>query len=248
METNFRSVPEVFEETTLGAESPERRILIELPHGATMGKHYFTYRQQLKGEYPKDLSHFFFVNTDVGSPEAGLHIAEKILEKKPDWQVTLFRSLIPRTFIDCNRIISLQEEEFKKGGVTPGIPPYVTEPEDMDFLQAKYRAYQDEAERVYSSVCGSDGFALMLHSYAPRTVGISRIDDKIVENLHRVYLPDTYDKWPIRPEIDFITTTLEGIRMAPAGLVARMKRGLSSAGFEVAEGKSFSCPQGGGER
>ncbi|MCC7110979.1 MAG: hypothetical protein IT382_16925, partial [Deltaproteobacteria bacterium] len=45
-------------------------LLLEVPHGATRAHHFAALKGQLKGPFPDDLLDFFFVNTDVGAPEA----------------------------------------------------------------------------------------------------------------------------------------------------------------------------------
>ena len=85
---------------------PPPALFIELPHGATRAAHFEDTRQALKGSLPTDLIHFYFVNTDVGSAECGLAIARAFTALRPDRSAVLLRSLIPRTFIDCNRVLS----------------------------------------------------------------------------------------------------------------------------------------------
>ena len=240
MNEQTQTIPDICEITTFSC-SPDLpiRLLIELPHGATKAKHFENYRQQLLGTtFPQDLAHFFFVNTDVGTPELGMQIAKQFASNTTFGAVVI-KSLIPRTFIDCNRVIALSADDYKKGGVTPGIPPYVTNQTDLQFLTEQYTKYQKQAQILYEDICQIGGFALMLHSYAPKTVGIATIDDQIVKNLHRVYQPDLYKTWPTRPEIDFITTTLENQRLAPGKLIDQMSTLLREDGFEVEEGKSY---------
>lgn len=240
MNKHTETIPDICEITTFSTASEKTvQLLIELPHGATKAKHFHNYEAQLSGSnYPEKLSHFFFVNTDVGSPELGMQIAKQFVEETKFGAVVI-QSLIPRTFIDCNRVISLSKEEYKKGGVTPGIQPYVVDPTDIELLTENYAQYQKIVKKSYQTICQGGGFALMLHTYAPRTVGIDKIDAQIVDNLHRVYQPDLYQTWPIRPEIDFITTTLDNQRLAPSELIEQMSAKLKQANFEVAEGKSY---------
>src|SRR5689334_21445783 len=98
-----RSIPGICELALLGAGEPE--LLLEVPHGATRAEHYDALRGALAGDYPEDLRDFFFVNTDVGAPELALRTALAFVAARPGSTVAVLRSLIPRTFVDCNRIL-----------------------------------------------------------------------------------------------------------------------------------------------
>lgn len=216
----------------------ERRIdlLIELPHGATRGADFESIRSRLRGALPERLEEFFFVNTDVGCVECARCIAELVSgapEPAPK-QVMILRSLIPRTLIDCNRII-----ESDEGGMTPGLPPYVTCSADREWLSGLHAAYVETAERAHRNVCGAGGLALILHTYAPRSVGIDVVDATIVERLHRAYAPGVYENWPLRPDVDIISQDADSNRLASAELVADLRRRFASAGYQAAENATY---------
>ena len=61
----------------------------------------------------------------------------------------------------------------------------------------------------------------------------------IVNNWLNRQTARAFRKWQVRPEVDFITTTLDGVRMAPEKLISRMSSRLSNSGFTAAEGKSY---------
>ena len=117
-------------------------LLIEIPHGATRAHHFTALREQLHGPFPDDLIDFFFVNTDVGAPEAALALARHVVAADPSRAVTVLRCQLPRTFIDCNRVIdeATRPTTSTATGMTPGVVRYVTDERDLALLFAKYRA------------------------------------------------------------------------------------------------------------
>ena len=123
--------------------------------------------------------------------------------------------------------------------MTPGLPPYVRTSEDRELLGALYRQYQALADESYRRICGSGGIALSLHSYAPKSVEIGQVDDRIVSQLRWAYDPSRYDDWELRPEVDLIIDTEDGARPAPASLVRGLKELYRAAGLEVAESATY---------
>ena len=258
---SIRSVPGVCEVRLFGAipagpgEPPD--LLVDLPHGATRSDHYHALRRRLTGEFPQDLQDFFFVNTDVGTPECAQELARCLCEppREPSAafdadllrraelagsrRVLVLRSLIPRTFIDCNRVAEVSAVEYRGAGVTPALPEYVTSGTDAETLRALHRAYHAVAEQAFSLVCGNGGTAVTLHSYAPRSVRIKRIDGDIVKALRRAYDPEAYPTWDRRPDVDIISEAEDGTRPAPADLVSDLRRRLGAAGFEVEENATY---------
>ncbi len=81
-------------------------LLLEVPHGATRAAHFDALRADLVGAYADDLRDFFFVNTDVGAPELAQRIAERFVAADPTRTAVVVRCLVPRTFVDCNRVIA----------------------------------------------------------------------------------------------------------------------------------------------
>ena len=79
----------------------------------------------------------------------------------------------------------------------------------------------------------------MLHTYAPKTVGIQSVDEKIVDNLHRVYSPEEYEQWPLRPQFDLISKDLNGDRLCDPGWCELLIKELASSGFEASEGSCY---------
>ena len=216
-------------------------LVIEIPHGATRRAHFDALRAQLRGTaFPDDLIDFFFVNTDVGAPEAAIALADHVIRAEPVRSVRILRCLIPRTFIDCNRVIdeSSQPTTQQKGGMTPGVVRYVTEPEDFALLFAKYSQYRATVTTTLEAVCNAGGTAVMLHSYAPRTVDV-QVDEKIVQSLHAAYAPDVEKTWPLRAEVDLITKTPEGALLADAELVRLTREAFERAGLSVTESGTY---------
>lgn len=213
-------------------------LAIELPHGATRTADYRALRARLRGTYADDLVDFFHVNTDVGSPEVAVAVAERLVAADPTRSVALLRSEIPRTFIDCNRVIDAAPEAFREGRVTPGVPPWVRDPEDLHLLRGLHAAYTDAARALVDTVCEAGGVALLLHTYAPRSVDVE-VDADIVKNLHAAYLPEKVETWPLRPEVDVIGRTLAGELLLDATLLADLTAGYAAIGVPVADGRTY---------
>ena len=240
-----RPVPSVCESAVVrGAAARDGAIpdlLIEVPHGATRAVHYEALRAELAGPFPEGLRDYFFVNTDVGAPETADEIARRVAAAEPERTVAVIRCLVPRTFIDCNRIVdaTTRPSASAAGQMTPGVTSYVTDAQDLWLLLGRHAAYTEETTRAFDAVCGAGGTALMLHSYAPKSVDVP-VDDRIVERLREAYLPDAYAKWPWRAEIDLITTPPDGARLADAALADRVEAGFRRAGVDVARNGAYA--------
>ncbi len=232
-------------------------LLIEVPHGATRGRHFAATRRRLIGPFPEDLEQFFHVNTDVGSIECARHVARMVT--RPDRyaelaellddsgeadrgglaRVLILRGLVARTFIDCNRVIAGGPSSQLRGGLTPGLPAYVSRAEDVRTLEAMHRDYQAAAARAYAIVCGAGGTGLILHTYAPRSVEIDGVDGEIVAALRRAYEPANWDRWERRPAVDLISETVDGRRLAPEGLVRGLRERYARIGVAAAENATY---------
>jgi len=215
-------------------------LLIEVPHGATDALHFEATRCRLTTDLPENLREFFFVNTDVGAPECASWLARELASRDRGTCKTLvIRGLVPRTFIDCNRDAEVALEGFHQAGFTPAVPPYVKEPGDRELLGRLYSAYQEVARAAYEQVCGAGGRALILHSYAPRSVGIERVEEDIVEQLHRAYSEELYATWPQRPDVDLISESDQGERLAPLELVEEVRVAYAAAGIRAAQNETY---------
>ena len=216
-------------------------LVVEIPHGATRATHYESLRGELHGPFADDLRDFFFVNTDVGAPEVGALVAARITTREPRRVVAVIRCLIPRTFIDCNRVIAADTQPMPSGAgeVTPGVASYVTDPADLRLLFGRYAAYRDLVTRAFETTCGSGGTGLMLHSYAPRSIDVP-VDDRIVQRLRAAYRPGVYETWPLRAEVDLITRDLQGKRLAADAVVEALRAACARAGIECVEGKAYA--------
>ncbi len=214
-------------------------LLVEVPHGADRRAHYDALRARMVGALPDDLHVFFHVNTDVGAWDYGRRVAEELLARRPTRSALLVRCLIPRTFVDANRLEDATDG-LASGGMTAGVAPYVRDARDVALLLELHRAYVGLVERAYETVCGAGGFALSPHTYGPRTMGIAKIDDEIVHTLRRAHEPDAWASWPVRPEIDLLTKTAEGVRHAPAGMVEALIEGYAACGLTAVEAQSYT--------
>ncbi len=242
MNETIRSIPEICEVARIGGKGRRpAAFLLEVPHGATTLDHYTTVRNRLRGALPDRLEEFYFVNTDVGAPECAHKIAELIVagSHNPATGVLVVRSLVPRTFIDCNRAAEIATDDFRRSKLTPALPEYIVDAADAAELQKLYDGYQSVARAAYDEVCGGGGLALTLHTYAPKSVGIHTVDATIVRRLHEAYRPPLYDTWEDRPEVDLINRSVDGANLAPETLVSRMQENFKQIGIEATESRTY---------
>lgn len=240
-----QSVPDVCDVSCFVSDgaSPDATpdLLIELPHGATRTADFERVRRLLVSELPDQLSAYFYVNTDVGSYECAREIASCLVDAENGHRalgrVLIVRSLIPRTFIDCNRVVAPATQG--RGKMTPALPEYVTAPEDREVLQALHASYQTVAQRAYDLICGAGGMGLQIHTYAPRSVGIDNIDANIVDALREAYEPEVYETWERRPDVDIISEAGDGALLAPPELVDAVKREFARIGIEACENATY---------
>lgn len=213
----------------------EPSLLVEVPHGADTQAHYDAVATRLRSPLPDRLDRFFHVNTDVAAWAIGLTTAAHYIDQVPTAAALALRCEIPRTFIDVNRVIGRR----MTAGLTPGLQPWVTDPADVAWLTQMHERYTDRVGAAYERVCGAGGRALIPHTYAPRSVPITQIDAHIIEELDRVYQPEVLRQAPLRSEIDLITTTPEGVDLAPPGLAAAVTQRLSGFGYTVEHNHAY---------
>ena len=219
-------------------------LLIELPHGATERAHYDAVASRLHSPLPARLEQFFHVNTDFGVPELAGEIAARVAaaaRKAPVMGVVVVRALVPRTFIDLNREIAVGSPGAVATGMTPGLPPYITDAQDRQLLISLYQQYHATVAKLYQETCSADGgggLALALHSFAPRSVEVA-VDADIVTALRSAYRPPAYGAWTLRPGVDFISGDGEGRDLAPPGLVAELRGAYVSLGLETGENATY---------
>ncbi|MEZ4428044.1 MAG: hypothetical protein R3A51_10210 [Nannocystaceae bacterium] len=215
-------------------------LLVEAPHGATLPAHYEQLRAQLRSRLPDDLHEFFFVNTDVGSWEYGLRVAERVLDNLPDQTAMVIRCLIPRTFVDTNRRVDGGGGALGRGELTAAMPPFVDDPADHALLHALHRAYFTLVARAYAAICGRGGLALIPHTYGPRTLGIERVDVDIVAQLRAAHAPGIVERWPLRAEIDLLTRTPEGEELAPPGIADELRSAYAVIGLTALQNHTYN--------
>jgi hypothetical protein len=237
------SIPDVCEVTLVrGARAgAEPDLLLEVPHGATRAADFDRLLAELRGPFPADLREFFFVNTDVGAPEVAREVALRFVAADARRSAVVLRCLVPRTFVDCNRLIAPDTvgRGSAPGELTPGLHAWVRHPGDRALLLARYSAYRAFVEATCARVCGGGGRALMVHSYAPRSVDVP-VDENVVAHLRAAYAPDRVASWPLRAPVDLIVDTPEGERLAADDLVAKLASGFPAAGFEVVLNGAYS--------
>ncbi len=249
MAAPLASIPDVADVTRVSgaAARPDATpdLLLEVPHGATRAAHFDALRGALVGAYPADLRDFFFVNTDVGAPELAMRIAERFVAAEPTRTALVIRSRIPRTFVDCNRAIAIDAvaSSSRSGQLTPGLMPWVKDPKDRLLLLDRHAAYLGLVERAVETVLPRGGRALMVHTYAPRSVDVA-VDEHVVRSLHDAYRPENVDRWPLRPEIDLITRTPEGSILADEAFLARIRAGFAPLGIVPQQDHAYSLQPG----
>src|SRR6202011_3940485 len=117
---SIESISEVAEvERILGKDcdpSAPPALLVEVPHGADRRAHYEALRRRLVGDLPADLHIFFHVNTDIGAYDYGRRVAEQVVAALPRRSALVIRCLVPRTFIDTNRLEDAPEK-LANGGL-----------------------------------------------------------------------------------------------------------------------------------
>lgn len=241
------AIPDVCDVTLVrGARGGDRPdLLLEVAHGATRASDFDRLADALRGPFPDDLRAFFFVNTDVGAPEVALSVAEHVVRDDPRRCAAVVRCLVPRTFVDCNRLIDADAvgQASAAGQLTPGLHAWVRDPDDRALLLARHRAYQECVEDACAQVCDAGGAAVMVHSYAPRSIDVP-VDERIVEHLRTAYAPGRLELWPLRPSVDLIVDSPAGTRLASSDLVTRVAASFTDAGLDVALNGSYSLMPG----
>jgi hypothetical protein len=214
-------------------------LLIEVPHGADRAAHYFALAARMQGQLPAQLEHFFFVNTDVGAWQLGERIAEQYVAAHPGRSALLLQCEIPRTFVDANRVVEFGDSD-SKGGMTMAIPSYMQDARDQALLRDLHAQYVQVVETAYARIVGGGGFAVIPHTFAPRSVGIERVDATIVAQLHRVWSTDLVSTWPLRPEIELLTRDAAGALYAPADAETMLLSAFTTSGFTPALNSTYT--------
>lgn len=232
------SVDGVVEISHFASAGSRKWLFIEVPHGATRKSDYDAVATKLKSTLPDQLEHFFFVNTDIGAPEGAAWLGKNLSAQGIN--VVVARCLIPRTFIDSNRVIAPAQDGKVVDGLTPAVPGYIDSKEDAQWLTAQHSKYHQAVHAAYQEICrGADGLALQLHSYSPRSVSIEKTDGGIVKALHAAYVPEVYAKWPERPPIDIISALSDGSFRAAPRLVEALLAEYAKAGIAAKENGTY---------
>jgi hypothetical protein len=216
-------------------------VLLEVPHGATSTADFASLRAELVGRFPDRLEDFFHVNTDVGAPEVAARAAALLPDLDPRRAAIVLTSRIPRTFVDCNRMIdaTTSPSPSASGDVTPGLMPWMTDPADRALVLARYGRYRALVSGWTEQVLDRGGVAIQVHSYAPLEIDVA-VDLKIVETLHAAYRPEALPRWKLRPEIDLIVVAPDRRRLAAPRLAQELRAGYEKAGIGVAEGEAYT--------
>lgn len=215
-------------------------LLVEVPHGADRRAHYDALAGRLRGTYPEDLHVFFHVNTDVGAYQVGRRAAEQVVAAHPERRAVVLRCLVPRTFIDCNRVTGGEIGNLKTARMTRAMPPYVRDPADRALLLELHGRYVAVAEAAYDWVCGAGGMALNPHTYGPRTLAVSEVTERIVEDLRQAHTPEVYEASSLRPEVDLIMRTQEGEYLGPDGAEEALVEAYAAEGLTAAVSRTYT--------
>lgn len=237
---SIEGVADVVEVRGAQAGDAPPTLLVEVPHGATTRADFDRLKARLKGPFPDDLVDFYFVNTDVGAPETAIALAERFVADRPTTTAVVVRCRIPRTFVDCNRVIdpAAATGTSTAGGMTPGIVEYVKERGDVQALLAVHGAYTALVRDAFERVVGAGGFGVMLHSYAPRSVDVT-VDKDIVARLKAAYAPGVVESWPLRPEVDLIARAPDGALLADAAVIDAVTKAFGAGGVVVGSGDTY---------
>ena len=210
------------------------RLVIEVPHGADRRSDYDAVRVRLAGEMPADLHTFFHINTDVGAWQLGEAVARAVALR--GHSVIAIRSLLPRTFIDCNRL----EDATAAAGLTAGLAPWIRHPADRDLLLEAHRQYVGLVSAAIAEVTSNNGYIFLPHTYGPRTMDIPSVGDDIVERLREQVEPKKWASLPLRPEIDLISRTPEGDVAAPEDSENTLVSAYAALGISVAVAQTYT--------
>lgn len=216
-------------------------LLLEVAHGATEAADYDQLRSRLESALPVHLERFFFANTDVGAPELATSIARQYVDRNPTATATVLRSRIPRTFVDCNRVLAprARATTSQPGEMTPGLMPWIRSPRDAELLLDLHAEYAALLERLAAPVFAARGRVLFVHTYAPRSVDVA-VDERIVERLAAAYAPEQIESWPLRAEVDLIVADPAGRRLVDEEWVARVHAAFKREGVVVAEDGAYN--------
>lgn len=224
-------------------------IFIELPHGATRLAH-LQQTKTMASQYPGDEHDLFFLaNTDQGSPEYATELAKQLTSPEA-WQdqtkakrasslrILMVRSLLPRAILDVNRVWH-SEEDAVAAGLTRGVPDFITNENDLARLREAFDRYHEVVSTGYAVICGIGGFALQLHTYAPRSVNPVE-GEYIVDTLRKAYDPQRECPWPKRPEVQLITTPPGGSFLSNAVFCDALENAYETAGVEIKRNDPFN--------
>lgn len=226
-------------------------IFLEIPHGATTQAHLDAIKT-IGAQAPEDWDTFYWCSTDQGAPEVALEAARRLVDEA--WlaerlgdraaqqaaarRVVVIRGLIPRHYIDLNRLW-IDEDEAKKTGLTPIIPSFLKDqPEPGTKLRALYRAYHEAINAQYQQTCQAQGQAMQVHTYSPRSV--SAPGGVTGALLRDAWSDAKRETWPLRPPGQLITGRADEPPLSDAQLTAMMLARFEQAQLKLSVNDPFS--------
>lgn len=226
-------------------------VFLEIPHGATTAAHLEAIKT-LGADTPEDWDTVYWCTTDQGAPEVAQAAADLLVD--PDWArealgeqaaaqaaaraVCVVRGLIPRHFIDLNRLW-IDEQEAKQANLTPIVPPFLkTQPQVGSKLRALYREYHSVINAQYELTCQAGGQAMQVHTYSPRSVsapgGVSG------QVLREAWSDAKRESWPLRPAGQLITGRADEPALSDERLTALMVEEFGRVDFALSINDPFS--------
>lgn len=226
-------------------------VFLEIPHGATTAAHLEAIKT-LGAEAPEDWDTVYWCTTDQGAPEVASAAAKLLVD--PSWAmealgeraaedaakrgVCVVRGLIPRHFIDLNRLW-IDEQEAKQANLTPIVPPFLkSQPKVGGQLRALYREYHSVINAQYERTCQAGGQTMQVHTYSPRSV--SAPNGVSGQVLREAWSDAKRESWPLRPAGQLITGRADEPALSDARLSALMVEEFAKADFELSINDPFS--------
>ena len=226
-------------------------IFLEIPHGATTHAHLEAIKT-LDAQTPEDWDTVYWCSTDQGAPEVALRAAQ--LLTSPEWAwaqlgqaaaqqaadrvVVLIRGLIPRHYVDLNRLW-VPQDQTAGVGLTPTLPEFLRQqPEPGRKLQALHTRYHAAIMAQYEQTCGLGGQAMQIHTYSPRSVSAPQgVSGPL---LRRAWSDAEREQWPLRPIGQLITGRADEPPLSDAALVDALRREFEAIGVTLAVNEPFA--------
>jgi hypothetical protein len=81
---------------------------------------------------------------------------------------------------------------------------------------------------------------VIFHTYGPRTLGIQGVGRDIVSQLRWACAPEREGTWPLRADVDLLTTDPDGRDWSPPGMVPALVDGFASRGLQAVTNHAYN--------